>query len=270
MKKYLYSNFALLALVFYSCGGGDDAEESIPGDDKPQKKVEIKVSDDVVGVKQVVEFSINYETNNPNILVTWYADGEKQNSIPRSELSTTWKASSIGEHLIEVAITDREQVLKFQKTINVVETEFGDAIIGDSKSKIARTFGASEKDEVIVNRQSSVHTYSYYFTSNKLTEIQYEYALSLTPRNKTDYMVPVLTFNTAYRTHKEKYGDPIQKNFTDIETDESKIIEYGGHIYAGGMYFEAYFQNSTRGSRIYIGPYRSGFGFTYIETLEKR
>lgn len=269
MKRYLFIIMVLLPFYLTSCGG-DDSTESDYSEESLKKNVEIKVSDEVIGLRQIVEFSVNYQTDNPNFLVTWYVDGEKLNSIPRAELSTTWKANNVGEHLIEVAITDKEQVLKYQKSINVVETEFGDAIIGDKKSKIARTFGSAETDDVITYKQSSVRTYRYYFVNDVLTKIYYEYAVSLTPRNKTDYMIPVTTFSSAYVAHKEKYGEPVRENFTQLETSESKIMEYGGHIYSGGMSIQALFQNGTRISEIYVGPYRSGFGFTYTETLEKR
>lgn len=108
----------------------------------PKMNVEIKVSNEVFGLRKIVKFSVNYQTDNPNFMVTWFVDGVKFRSIPHAELSTTRKTNNVGEHLIEVAITDKEQVLKYQKSINAVETEFGDAIIGDKKSKIARTFGA--------------------------------------------------------------------------------------------------------------------------------
>ena len=262
----MYAWFFMLMLLC-SCGGsGDDNEGG--GNDTPKAKVEINVSDDVVGEKQVVLLSVNYSSDNPNLLVTWFVDGEKLNSIPKSELSIDWKASSIGTHLIEVAITDKEQVIKYQKSIDVVETEMGNAIIGDSKSKIARTFGASETDDVITYKQSSVRTYKYYFSNDKLNKIYYEWAVSMSPKTKTDYMMPVTTFAGAYNRYKEKYGDPISENYTQLETSESKIVEYGGHIYAGGMYIQAIFQSQTRKAEIYVGPYKSGYGFTYSETLE--
>ena len=266
MKNLLRFLTALIfSVCFVSCGGDDDNGDNVA---PPQAKVEISVSDDVVGAFQVVLLSVDYITDNPNYLVTWYADGEKLNQIPKSDLSIDWKPVSVGTHLIEVAITDRDKILRYQKSIEVVATELGDAIIGDSKSKIARTFGASEANDVIVYKQSSVRTFKYYFTRDKLSRIYYEYAVSLTPRNKTDYMIPITTFSAAYNRYKNIYGEPISENYTHLETSESKIVEYGGHIYSGGMYIQAIFQSDTRTAEIYVGPYKSGMGFTYTETLK--
>ena len=125
------------------------------------------------------------------------------------------------------------------------------------KSKIARSFGATEADDVITNKQSSVRTYRF-FCNDALTKIYYEYAVSLTPRNKTDYMIPVSTFSPAYAVHKEKYDEPVRENFTQLKTSESKIVEYRGHIYSGGMPIQAPFLNDTKISEIYVGKYRSG------------
>lgn len=272
MKKLAFMFvMAIMPIAFASCGGSDDEDGAGGNNSTPKAKVEISVSDEVVGERQIVELSVNYQTDNPNYLVTWYADGEKLNSIPKSELQYDWKAGEKGTHLIEVVITDREDVLKYEKSIEVVETELGDAIIGDNKSKIARTFGTSETNDVITYSQSSARTYKYYFTAeNKLYKIYYEYAVSLSPRNRTDYMIPLTTFASGYKKYKEKFGEPIRENYTQLETSESKIVEYGGHIYSGSMYVQAVFQTSTRTAEVYVGPYKSGMGFTYSETLESR
>ena len=117
-KNKLWGIMMLVMMVLplmISCSSDDD-ETTEPS--KTEPKVEITASDDVIGVKQRVILSVNYTTDNPNILVTWYEDGEKLHSIPKSDLDFYWYASSVGEHLIEVAITDREQVLKFQKNFH--------------------------------------------------------------------------------------------------------------------------------------------------------
>ena len=81
-------------------------------------------------------------------------------------------------------------------------------------------------------------------------------------------MIPITTFSAAYNRYKNIYGEPISENYTHLETSESKIVEYGGHIYSGGMYIQAIFQSDTRTAEIYVGPYKSGMGFTYTETLK--
>ena len=270
--KTKFRLFGLLFLAFVSfgnvaCSSDDDGTtESV----KTEPKVEITASDDVIGAKQQVILSVNYNTDNPNILVTWYEDGEKLNSIPRSELSCYWYAAKVGEHHIEVAITDREQVLKYQKTFTVVDTELAGAIIGDSKSKIARTFGVNENDVITVKESSSVNN-KYYFSNNKLYRIESIRSVSLTPKTKTDYMQPVTYFANYFNIYKEKYGDPIRENYTHLETSESKIIEYGGHILSGGMEISAIFQSDTRNAEIQIGPYtKNGYGFTFYQTLSAR
>lgn len=269
MKKLLlYMCLACSPFLFGSCGSSSDEASETDVPTKPT--LSITVSDDVIGAKQVVEFSAVYKSDNPNILLTWYVNGEKQNSIPKSELTFDWRAEDVGEYVIEVAITDRDQVLREQKMVNVVETEFADAIIGDSKSKIARTFGILSDDDVITYNQTSGHKFCYYFMQDKLYKILYEYAVSMTPRNKNDYLVPVYKFRTAFERLQTQYGTPIRDNYTQLETSESKLVEYGGHIFAGGMYIEAVFQNSTRIASIYVGPAKRGMGFTFTETLEKR
>ena len=234
MKKNNFWSILMLVVMvlplMISCGSDDnDTKES----DKTEQKVEITVSDDVIGAKQQVILSVNYITDNPNILVTWYEDGKKLNSIPKSELYYSWYASEAGEHLIEVAITDREQVFKYQKTFTVVETELAGAIIGDSKSKIARTFGVSENNVMTV-KESNV-TNQYFFSNNRLNRIYSVRSVPLTPKTKYDYMQPVTYFANYFNMYKKKYGEPISENYTLLETTESKIIEYGGHILSGGM-----------------------------------
>lgn len=265
--SFIYVSLFLSACLV-SCGGGDD--DNAGGDEPPRAQAEISVSDDVVGAFQVVLLSVNYITDNPNYLVTWYADGEKLNSIPKSEFNIDWKPLSVGSHLIEVAITDRDKVMKYQKSIEVVETELGDAIIGDSKAKIARTLGTDETSDVITYHQSYTTTYKYYFAQDKLRKIYYEYDVALTPRKETDYMMPITTFSAAFNRYKNKYGEPTYENYTQLETSRSKIVEYGGHIYSGGMHIQAIFQSSTRMAEIYVGPHKGGMGFTYTETLQDK
>ncbi len=270
MKKIIYWSILMLVMIvlplMISCSSDDnETTES----SKTGPKVEITASDDVIGAKQRVILSVNYTTDNPNILVTWYEDGEKLNSIPKSELDYLWYASEVGEHLIEVAITDREQVFKCQKTFTVVETELAGAIIGDSKSKIARTFGVSENN-VLTVKESNV-TNMYYFSNNRLNKIYSVKSVPLTPKTKYDYMQPITYFASYFNIYKNKYGEPISENYTLLETTESKMIEYGGHILSGGMAINARFQTDNRNAEIEVAPYaKGGYGFSFYQTLSSR
>lgn len=270
MNKYLFLILAVTTSFLLSCGKDDDIAESESGNKESEEIVDITASDEVIGVRQQVILSVNYRTDNPNILVTWYEDGEKLNSIPRSELSIDWNARKVGEHYIEVAITDRENIVRYQKSFSVVETELAGAIIGDSKSKIARTFGVEEQDVMSV-KESMYVTNTYYFSEDKLYRIFSVRSVPMTPKNKTDYMQPISTFSAYYYMYKEKYGEPTEESYTQLDTSESKIIEYGGHILSGGMAIYARFQNDIRYAELQIGPYtKGGYGYTLYQTLTER
>ena len=272
MKTKLFLMLAIMPLVLLSCGGSD--EDGTGGSEKESSKTkaEISVSDDVVGEKQIVELSVNYQTDNPNLLVTWYVDGERLNTIPKSELSYDWKAEGKGSHVVEVAITDREQVYKYQKAIDVIETELAGAIIGDSKSKIARTFGIVAGDEDFLTVKESVYqTNEYWFSNGKLTNIYATRNIPWNPKSQSDFMQPVSYFNSYYQIYVSKYGNPIKENFTNLGTNDSDWIDYGGHILSGSMEISATFQTSDREAELSVYPYTEyGYGFTSYQMLKKR
>lgn len=55
-----------------------------------------------------------------------------------------------------------------------------------------------------------------------------------------------------------------------LDKSESKRIEYGGHIYSGGMYLGALFQTENRYIMINVGPAKRRYEFTYSELWQKK
>ena len=169
-----------------------------------------------------------------------------------------------------MAITDREEVITGEKTVEVVKTELSNAIIGDSWSKIARSFTCDYKSETVIqSKVSSTETNLFYFNNKQVYMIKRMCIVKKSqPLNKTDYLYPIQAFNALYLHYKETYGEPVKDDFSLLETDESSILRYGGYIYSGSMSIESIFANDARIATLMIGPYSGGIGFTITEILE--
>ena len=79
MKNLL---FLLVILLVISCSSDNNRDD----DFKDNPVALLRLSDEIVGIGQVVILSCEYETDNPNILLTWFENGEKLNSTPKSDL----------------------------------------------------------------------------------------------------------------------------------------------------------------------------------------
>ncbi len=268
MKKFLLALVLIVPLLAFSgCGSNDE-----PGNpDEPKKEqVTLSISDDVVGLRQNVVFTINYKTDNPNILVSWYDNGEKLNKFALSELEYSWFANKLGEHNIKAAITDGDKVIECAIKVNVVECDLCRGIFGDSKEKIRRTLGIESNSDVLTDVASNI-TEQYYFKNNKLYKIYKEQNVPKTPQNQVDYTYPYNMFKNLYEAYTTKFGNAYSDSFMDLESSESAIIRYGGYIYSGSMQISAKFKKDGIEAEIWTGPCRSGqFGFNLSEQMEKQ
>ena len=94
---------------------------------------------------------------------------------------------------------------------------------------------------------------------DKKEKIQY---VNKIPQNKIDYTYPVMTFKSIYDKLKNKYGDPVNDTYDDLEQTEEAIIRYGGYIYSGSMQISADFENETTKYSVVVNPstkYYSGY-----------
>ncbi|GAE83393.1 hypothetical protein JCM10512_1663 [Bacteroides reticulotermitis JCM 10512] len=252
-----------MVISLFSCSNGEEP-------DYMPSLVTIKSSDEVIGKNQRILLTAVYESDNPNLLLTWYDNDEKINTIPQSDNTYTWYANSLGEHTIKVAITDREKIVTGLIKLNVVQTELATALIGDSKDKVLRTKGTpyNSSPDVLSYKESGVIS-TYYIKDNKVRKITYEKNINKVFSTKVDYTYPITMFKSAYDNYKSIYGNPVIDSYADLGTSESDIIKYGGYIYSGTMQVSAIFQLNKRRAEIYVGPTRMySNGFMISEQIE--
>jgi len=142
MKKIGLRGLFLLFVMgsfLTSCGGDDDDTNPAPNDQKQKSQWTITCSDEVIGTGQRIVFTTNYETNNPNCLITWYDGNNRLNNTPRPKTDYTWTAGEIGTHTIKAVITDMNDIIEVTNNFEVIETDLGNVILGDKESKVLRT-----------------------------------------------------------------------------------------------------------------------------------
>nr|DAU88857.1 MAG TPA: protein of unknown function (DUF5016) [Caudoviricetes sp.] len=257
MKNLL---FLLVILLVISCSSDNNRDD----DFKDNPVALLRLSDEIVGIGQVVILSCEYETDNPNILLTWFENGEKLNSTPKSDLDFYWSSTEEGEKNIKVSITDGDKIIETSIDVEVVACDLGSGILGDNKEKIKRTLGLSDDESArdVITYQWNGYSYLYYFDKNLLDKIEKIQYVNKIPQNKIDYTYPVMTFKSIYDKLKNKYGDPVNDTYDDLEQTEEAIIRYGGYIYSGSMQISADFENETTKYSVVVNPstkYYSGY-----------
>ena len=155
MKKLKYWSMIMLMTMslplMFSCGGDDD-DTLPPSNQKDQSSPwTITSSDEIIGTGQKIVLTTNYQTNNPNLLITWYDGETRLNSSPSSETDYLWTAGNVGVHTIKAVITDREDIIEVVKEIEVIDTDLANVILGDKKTKILRTISSYKEKMDILN-----------------------------------------------------------------------------------------------------------------------
>ena len=269
MKKILIvSSIVLLAIA---------CEKEVDEIEKKVDEIEIvtasiKSSDDVVGVGQVIEITLDYSTSNPNILITWFENDEKLNSIPKSDLTYLWSPSKSGNYKLKAVITDRDNIVETVLGIDVMQCELANGIIGDSLEKILRTKGYKDNVKDVVTYNESGKISQYYFKDDKLVKIYYEHNINKKPSTAVDLTYPITMFKSMFQDYSARYGSPIDECYTDLGTSNEEVIRYGGYIYSGSMQVWAKYSNSDRNAEIYVEPtkyYNNGFRLTQQIELKK-
>lgn len=269
MKKFLLMLALIVPMLAFSGCGGDEPDNPNNPDEPKVEQATLSASDNVVGLRQNIILSINYKTNNPNILVSWFDNGEKLNKMPLSEFDYSWRPYKLGTHELKAAITDGDKVIECSIEINVVECDLCRGIFGDSKEKIQRTLGVESNSDVLTDVASNI-TEQYYFKNNKLYKIYKEQNVPKIPQNKVDYTYPYNLFKGMYETYSAKFGTPFSDSFKDLDSSEDAIIRYGGYVYSGSMQISAKFKKDGVEAEIWTGPCRSGqIGFNLSEQMEK-
>lgn len=269
MKKILIvSSIVLLAIA---------CEKEVDEIEKKVDEIEIvtasiKSSDDVVGVGQVIELTLDYSTSNPNILITWFENDEKLNSIPKSDLTYLWSPSKSGNYKLKAVITDRDNIVETVLGIDVMQCELAKGIIGDSLEKILRTKGYKDNVKDVVTYNESGKISQYYFKDNKLIKIFYLVNVNKAIQNKFDFMFPMLSFQALFDKYTNIYGEAIEECYTELGKSEEDLILYGSRIFNGSMHVWAKFSNENRNAEIFVEPtnyYQSGFCTTQQIELKK-
>ena len=249
-KKFL-SIVLLMAMslsLFVSCNKDDDDNYLTPNEQEQKSQWTINSSDDVIGTGQRVILTTNYQTNNPNMLITWY-DGDKQlNSSPRSKTDYTWTAGEVGIHTIKAVITDREDVIEITNKFEVIETDLSDVILGDKKTKVLRTISSYKEKNGYIEYGTTNNLNKCYFNSSNDNEVVSKIrneikknCLDPSYMNTSDYFLTLSSFRDAANKARTKYGNPITWVMPEAENVDDGVSE-GIDFYNGRKTYKAVFK----------------------------
>ena len=204
-------------------------------------------SDETIGSGQTVILTTDYQTTNPNVLITWFDDTTRLNSLPRSHNDYTWTAGKVGVHNIKAVITDRYQIIEVKKSFNVVQCDFDKLIIGDKRSKVIRTMGTSYRtwgDNLTYGPDNNAIL--CYFDSKDDDAILYlifnEHKYNwVTYENTTGYYLALGSFQSAYEKAQRKCGDPIEAVIPEAKELDEYVTE-GILFYKGEKHYNAKFK----------------------------
>jgi len=202
----------------------------------------IKFSESVIGVEQYIELTTDFASDNPNILVTWFDNGERCNKLARTHTTYLWCPEAAGDHTIKCSITDREEVIEFEAKVKVVECDYDKAIIGDTKEKIIRTYNDPRYDNggVIGYGYGRDDVREFTFSGNKLTKIHFEKHTQWPSVNPFAYLGLLSMYEEQVAELSKKYGKPSdQSNLGSTQADKeakAQSIYNSGAMYADWKY----------------------------------
>lgn len=240
MKKTYLAIILLAGIAVLGCTKDNGGNQE--GNDKPKNNYTITVSDSVIGEEQDIALSTNYTSDNPNILVTWFDNGERQNKLARTHTNFIWTAGKAGDHTIKCSITDRNDVIEFETKVKVIPCDFDKALIGDAKDKILRTYGDP--------KYTSGNTlgFGYYnddvreisFSSNKVSRIHFEKHYQWPSVNQYPHLGMLSMYEEQVTNLSKKYGkttDATNLGSTQAEKEEKALSIYNsGAMYATWKY----------------------------------
>lgn len=247
MKKILL--FALIALTFGFAGCSKDEDNNT----STEHKYIPVCSDEVVGVGQAIILSVDYQSNNPNILVTWFCNGEKTSPIPRDLRVYDYSFGEIGEYELYAIITDGSTIIETEKIkIAVIECDLGRGILGDNKEKILRIAGEYFDG---LDMFEDNWGYQYFFDKQGvLTRIYYVAEWRQTINNKSQYAIPISRYESLLKQYTTRYGDPIINTIAGVINSDDDRILYGSKVLSKSVYFYATFEKGDILAEISIKP----------------
>ena len=250
MKKLKYWSMIMLMTMslplMFSCGGDDD-DTLPPSNQKDQSSPwTITSSDEIIGTGQKIVLTTNYQTNNPNLLITWYDGETRLNSSPSSETDYLWTAGNVGVHTIKAVITDREDIIEVVKEIEVIDTDLANVILGDKKTKILRTISSYKEKNGYIEYGTTKDLNKCYFKSGDENAIATKIRNDLTTTWTTylttsEYYLTLLSFQNAVNKARMKYGEPITCVIPEAKNIDEGEIE-GVMFYNGMKSYKAVFK----------------------------
>lgn len=240
--KRIIALTTILALVAIAIGCTKDNGNGNEGGKTNKNNYTIKFSDSVIGVGQWIELTTNFTSDNPNILVTWFDNGERCNKLARTHTTYLWTPEKAGDHTVKCSITDREEIIEFEAKVKVVECDYDKAIIGDSKEKIIRTYNDPryESGSTIGYGWGKDDVREFTFSVGKLKSIHFEKHTQWPSVNQYPHLGLLSMYEEQVNELSKKYGKPTsQTNLGSTQADKeatAKSIYNSGAMYADWKY----------------------------------
>lgn len=230
MKRFAL--LLLVALPVIACtkeNGGTDG-----GGNSDKKDYTITFSDSVIGEEQDIQLSTDFKSDNPNILVTWFDNGERLNKLARSHTDYLWMAGKTGDHTIKCSITDREDIIEFEAKVKVIPCDFDRAIIGDSKTKIVRTYGDPKysSGNILGYGYGSDDVREFTFASESLTSIYMAKHYYWPSVNPFPHLGMLSLYLEKVSEFSEKYGDPVGQS--EMGSTQAEKEDFAQRAYNSG------------------------------------
>lgn len=194
----------------------------------------ISFSDSVIGEEQDIQLSTDFKSDNPNILVTWFDNGERLNKLARSHTDYLWTAGKAGDHTITCSITDREEIIEFETSVKVIPCDYDRAIIGDSKEKIVRTYGDPKysRGNTLGYGYGSGDVREFTFASDALQSIHFEKHYSWPSVNPFPHLGLLFLYLEKVSEFSEKYGTPTDQS--EMGSTQAEKEDFAQRVYNSG------------------------------------